>query len=449
MKTNLLTKAAVIVLTIGFMVVFTATARALDVKRIELPNGLILLVVERHNLPVVKVSLGIDAGNLYEPEDKSGLAALTASMLSEGTVNRSSQQISEAIEFVGGSVGASSGKDYASVSLSILKKDIDLGFELMSDILLNPAFPADEIEKKVERIKGSLRSSEENPGYVGAREFKRIVMGAHPYGRLVSGTVETIDNIQRDDLILYHKKYYAPNRTVMAVVGDITADEVRQLVNKYLSSWKTADAEAVSAEHVTAVLKRETYMLDRDLTQANILMGHIGVSRGDPDYYSLSVMNYILGGGGFASRLMDNIRDNKGLVYDIHSYFAADRLGGTFQIGLQTKSESANLAISETIKEINRIRTELVTDEELSDAKAFLTGSFPMRIETGERIANFLVAVELYGLGSDYVDEYAGFINAVTSENILLIAKKYLHPEKLVIVVVGDQEKIALQEDFR
>nr|MBC8413612.1 insulinase family protein [bacterium] len=174
-----------------------------------------------------------------------------------------------------------------------------------------------------------------------------------------------------------------------------------------------------------------------------------GVSRGDPDYYSLSVMNYILGGGGFASRLMDNIRDNKGLVYDIHSYFAADRLGGTFQIGLQTKSESANLAISETIKEINRIRTELVTDEELSDAKAFLTGSFPMRIETGERIANFLVAVELYGLGSDYVDEYAGFINAVTSENILLIAKKYLHPEKLVIVVVGDQEKIALQEDFR
>jgi zinc protease len=175
------------------------------------------------------------------------------------------------------------------------------------------------------------------------------------------------------------------------------------------------------------------------------VIGHLGIRRDNPDYYALSVMNYILGGGGFASRLMQNLREEKGLVYDVYSFFNADKYGGSFRVGLQTKNESANTAIKEVLNEIERIRQEPVTDTELSDAKLFLTGSFPMRIETSSRIAGFLVAVEYYGLGLDYIEKYPEYINSVTKEDVIRVARKYLDPENIVIVVVADQEKADLK----
>jgi zinc protease len=428
---------------------FHSLLYALESSRSVLDNGLVLMIVERNNLPVVKVSVGIKAGNLYEPEEKAGLAHLTAGLLDEGTTNRTAKQISEEIEFVGGSVGASGGDDYMTASLSVLKKDVDLGFKLLSDIILNPIFPEEELNKKKERIKAGLRSQEEDPGFVASREFKKAVFGVHPYGRLITGTVETIDKINKNDLIDFHSKYYLPNNAVIAVVGDITAEEVTELIHRYFSHWKPKVVRDPALPSIGAVKKPKTISVDKALTQANIIIGHIGVSRNNPDYYSLSVMNYILGGGGFASRLMQNIREEKGLVYDIHSFFAADKYGGRFQVGLQTKNESANTAIEETFKEINRIRKEPVSDIELSDARTFLTGSFPMRIETSSRIAGFLVAVEYYGLGVDYIDNYPGYINSVTKEDVLRVAKKYLDPENAVLVVVADQEKVALSKEFR
>jgi zinc protease len=422
---------------------------ALEAKRSVLKNGLTLLIVERHNLPVVKVAVGINAGNLKEPEDKAGLASLTAGLLTEGTKNRTARQISEEIEFVGGSVGAGSGGDYVTVNLSVLKKDIDLGFELLSDIILNPSFPEDELNKKRKRIKGSLKSQEDNPGFVASREFKKAVFGSHPYGRLVTGTAETLDRITRDDLVNYHSTYYVPNYSIMAVVGDVMHEEVEALINKYFTSWKAKQFISPALPELEKQKKKKTITINRDLTQANVILGHIGVRRGNPDYYTLSVMNYILGGGGFASRLMQNIRDEKGLVYDIHSFFAADKFGGRFRIGLQTKNESANTAIEEILKEMSIIRNNPATDVELSDAKSFLTGSFPMRIETSSRIAGFLVAVEYYGLGVDYIDNYPGYINSVTKEEILRVAKKYLDPENFILVVVADQEKTNLREEFK
>jgi zinc protease len=424
-------------------------SHALDVKRSILNNGLTLMVVERHNLPIVKVTVGINAGNLHEPEDKAGLASLTASLLTEGTKKRTAQQISEEIEFVGASLGASGGDDYITVNLSVLKKDIDLGFELLSDIILNPSFPEDELDKKRERIKGGLKAKEESPGFVASKNFKKAVFGVHPYGRLITGTAETLDRITRDDLVDFHSEYYAPNSSIMAVAGDVTSEEVRELLQKYFSRWHAIEVKAPALPKLDSAKKRKTVTVDRDLTQANIIFGHIGVSRGNPDYYALSVMNYILGSGGFASRLMQNIREEKGLAYDIHSFFAADKYGGRFQVGLQTKNESANTAIEEVLKEIREIRDKPVSDIELSDAKSFLTGSFPMRIETGRRIANFLVAVEYYGLGIDYIDNYPVYIISVTKKDILRVAKKYLDPDNFILVVVADQEKAALRDDFK
>ena len=191
--------------------------------------------------------------------------------------------------------------------------------------------------------------------------------------------------------------------------------------------------------------KPKVIKIQKTLTQANIILGHLGIKRDNPDYYAVSVMNYILGGGGFASRLMDNIRDNKGLAYDVHSTFSANKYSGSFQAGLQTKNESANTAIEETLKEMERIRTEQVTDKELSDAKSYLTGSFPLRIDSNRKIAGFLTSVEFYGLGLDYVDNYRKFIEAVTKDDILRVARKYLNTKNYVLVVVGDLEKAALK----
>lgn len=438
--------AAFVLLTILFSL-FT-DAYALDVKRKVLDNGLTLMVVERHNLPVVKVSMGINAGSLYEPETKAGLASLVAAMLSEGTKNRTAQQVSGEIEFVGGSVGASGGDDYITVSLSILKKDLDLGFDILSDIILNPVFPEDELKKKIERTKAGLRAQEEDPGFVASKDFKKAIFGAHPYGRLATGTDETLDNINRNDLIDFHSGYYAPNNAVMAVVGDITSEEAEYLINKYFVQWKEKNITPPSLPSTSMQGERKVISIDKDLTQANIIIGHLGVSRDNPDYYALSAMNYILGGGGFGSRLMQNIREDKGLVYDIHSFFEPDKYSGSFQIGLQTKNESANTAIEEVLKEITKIRSEPVSDMELSDAQSFLTGSFPMKIETSSRIAGFLVAVEYYGLGLDYIDKYPEFINSVTKEEVLRVAGKYLDPDNYTLVVVAKEKDAAVSERF-
>jgi zinc protease len=428
--------------------VIDSPSYALDIKRTVLDNGLTLLTVERHNLPMVKVAVGLNAGSLMEPAEKSGLANLTASLLTEGTQSRTSREISEAIEFVGGSIGASGGTDYSTVSLSILKKDVDLGFDLLADIILHPSFPEDELIKKRERIKASLKAREEDPAFVATKAFKKAVFGDHPYGRLVSGSDETLDAISRDDVVNFHESYYVPNSSIMAVVGDISAAEVTVLLKRYFSAWHAQNVEK-NELMLPKTKERKIITVDKDLTQATIELGHLGVSRDNPDYYALSVMNYILGGGGFSSRLMLNIREEKGLVYDIHSFFAAEKYGGRFQVGLQTKNESANIAIREVLNEIRRIKTEPVTDSELSDAKSFLTGSFPMRIETSSRIAGFLVAVEYYDLGVKYIDNYPEYINSISKEDVLRVAKKYLDDVNFTLVVVADLEKAALKNTWK
>lgn len=187
--------------------------------------------------------------------------------------------------------------------------------------------------------------------------------------------------------------------------------------------------------------KTTVQLIDKNITQANIAMGHVGISREDPDYYAAMIMNYILGGGGFSSRLMDNIRDNKGLAYDVHSMFSAQKEPGAFTVSIQTKNESANEVIAETFKEIRRIQAELVSEKELADAKAYLTGSFPLKMDTSAKIAGMLTSVEIYNLGLDYPQRYPGLINSVTREDIQRVAKKLLHADKMAIVVVANQGK--------
>lgn len=424
-------------------------AESLEVKRSVLPNGLTILHTERHNLPIITVTVLVKASPLDESPEKAGLANLTAELLTEGTVRRKAADISEEIEFIGASLKASVDNDYTLVSLSVLKKDAEKGFELLSDVLLNPVFPEEEILRNKELIKGALRQNEESPSYVAAREFKKAVFGGLPYGRLITGSLETLDTIRKEDIMSFHAAYYRPDNSFISVVGDLSAEELKSLVQKFFAGWKYLKTVERRPVHQVEK-KKKTLIVDKELTQANIILGHTGMRREDLDYYAASVMNYILGGGGFSSRLMEIIRDEKGLAYDVHSYFAPYKYGGLFEVGVQTKNESAGAVVSEILKQMKRIRQEPVSEKELEEAKAYLTGSFPRKLETNRKIADFLTAVEFYGLGLDYIEKYAKYINSVTREDVLRVANKYLDPESYILIVVADKSKAKIgKEDIK
>lgn len=412
----------------------------LDVKRFAMPNGLKVLLVERHNLPIVTVSLLIKASPFDEPIEKAGVANLTAELLTEGTRNRKAKDISEEIEFIGASLDTSVESDFTMINLSVLKKDIQKGFDIFSDILLNPSFPEEEITRKKEILIGGLKQSEEDPSFVADRAFRKAIYGDHPYGRLVTGSEDTIAKITRDDIVAFHDNYYSPDDSILAVVGDITVEEAKELIGRYLGKWVKMK---VSKKKTTFEVekKRDYILIDKDLTQANIIMGHSGIRRGDPDYYAVTVMNYILGGGGFSSRLMQVIRDDMGLAYDINSLFDSREKGGFFRVSVQTKNEAANTVINEIIKQIKKLKTEGVTDQEIADAKAYLTGSFPRRFDTNKKIANILVAIEFYDLGPDYIERYPEYIRSVSKDDIIRVARKYLDTDNYILVVVAKQSK--------
>jgi zinc protease len=426
------------------LLILASQALALDVNSKVLENGLTVLHVERHNLPLVMVTLLVKSGSVNEPAEKAGLANLTASLLTEGTKKRTSIKISEEVEFIGAELGASAGADYCTVALAVLKKDINKGFELFSDVLLNPTFPEDEIQRKKQLIKGSLRQREERPSFIASRAFKREVFGEHPYGRLLEGSPETIDSIARKDIVGFYSEHFLPNNTILSVVGDLVPEELDGLLKKWLSGWEDKPLRPRNLPAVSPTEKK-VVLIDKDITQANILIGHMGVRRSNPDHYALTVMNYILGGGGFSSRLMDSIRDEMGLAYDVHSTFSSRMHGGQFLAGVQTKNASAKTVIEEVLMHMERIKKEAVTDSEIEEAKAFMVGSFPRRIDTMKKIANFLAVVEFYGLGLDYPDKYREIINSITKEDVLRVAKKYLDTDNYVLVVVARQSETGLE----
>jgi zinc protease len=280
---------------------------------------------------------------------------------------------------------------------------------------------------------------------VADEAFEKMVFGAHAYGRTGDDIATYLPKLTRQDIVAFYSSRYSPNNTVIAVVGDVSEREIVPLLNEYFKAWQKKEQPLPVAVTLPAIDKTTVRKIDRNITQANVVIGHIGISRENPDYYAVMIMNYILGGGGFSSRLMDNIRDNKGLAYDVHSTVAAQKEPGAFSVTIQTKNESANEVIDETFKEIRRIQNELVSEKELADAQAYLTGSFPLKMDTSAKIAGMLTSIEIYNLGLDYPQKYRGLIQAVTRDDIRRVAKKYLHPDRMAIVVVANQEKAKLK----
>ncbi|WP_447979182.1 M16 family metallopeptidase [Candidatus Nitrospira bockiana] len=418
-----------------------AQAAEITPVRFVLPNGLTVLVLEQHSLPIVQVHALIKAGAAHDPADKAGLANLVASLLDEGTATRSAKQIAEQIEFVGGLLQTKATEDFTTASTRVLKKDMDLGFEILADILLHPTFPETELERVRNQVLGEIQSEREDPGQVAAKAFKQMIYPAHPYRWPVNGTEETVPKIKRADIQQFYAREYVPNQTILTVVGDLTVEQAKTQVLKRFGTWKRTETGARQAATPQALDKPLVKLIDKDLTQATVVMGHVGISRTNPDYYAVTVMNYILGAGGFSSRLMDSIRDSQGLAYHVGSHFEATLLPGPFVVTLQTRNEAANQAIAGVLAELNRIRESPVTDQELAEAKAYLIGSFPLRLDTIQKLSEVLGLVEFYGLGLDYFSRYPKLIDQVTKDDVLRVAKQYLHPGRYALVVVANQNK--------
>jgi zinc protease len=414
------------------------------VQRTVLSNQLVLLVSEEHSLPFVTLQLLIDSGSWRDPQGEEGLAHLTARGLLLGTSNRTVNQVNEELDFMGASLNSSSGRDYATLSLRVLKKDLDRGFDLFMEALTQPTFPEDEILREREKTLAAIQSAEDQPEDVAEKAFQKTLFPNNPYGHPVEGTKESVSKLTREVVVRFYRSYYRPNGAILAVVGDITADEVKTKLLPRLDKWPVGEMAKASFKNIFAE-EQKTVKIGRPITQANIILGHAGVSRNNPDYYALTVMNYILGGGGFSSRLMEEIRNRRGLAYSVASFFDPGKYTGSFQIVLQTKNSSAREAISISLQQMERIQKEIVSEKNLEGAKKYLIGSFPMRFDTQAKLANFLTQVEYYGLGLDYPEKYPSLIRSVTREEVLRVAKKYLDPKKYILVVVANLKEAGME----
>ena len=417
------------------------TVAAMVPKRTVLNNGLVLLTSEQRALPMVSIELLIDAGSRHEPANQAGLANLTSKLLTHGTRKRSATQISETLDFMGASLASGAGEDVATVSMTILKKDLAAGLELLAEILTQSNFPQAEIDRQKQAVIASIRAREEDPGALAGIAFAAALFPKSPYGRPVEGSEASVKTIQQKNLQDFFASNYRPNRAIIAVVGDVAETEIAQALTKAMKGWNKGTA-GTKPQQPSEIGKPQTVQVNKDLTQANIVLGHNGVPRGNPDYYAIQVMNYILGGGGFSSRAMDSIRNERGLAYSVYSYFGAEKSHGSFQFVMQTKNETAVEAIRIAKEEMGRMREQPVTDQELSDAKDYLIGSFPLRFDTNRKVAGFLAQVEYYELGLDYPERYPDLIRKVTRDDVLRVAKQYLRPDQLVTVIVANQQKI-------
>ncbi len=405
------------------------------------PNGMTVLVLEQHFLPIVEIHALIKAGSAQDPPEKAGVANLVASLLDEGTTTRSSRQLAEQIDFVGGAMEARATEDYTTASARVLKKDIDLGFTLLADILMHPAFPKQEFERVRAQILGEIASDNDDPGHVAMKAFNQLVFHNHPYRWPVHGTEDTVSKITWADVQGFYAKEYLPNQTILTIVGDVTIEQATALVQTHFGAWKKGPQPNRTVKKPAAIEKKAVQLIEKDLTQSTIVVGHGGISRTNPDFYAVTVMNHILGAGGFSSRLMDSIRDKQGLAYGITSHYDARALPGSFWVSLQTRTETTNQAISGVLAEIKAIREAPVSDQELAEAKSFLMGSFPLRLDSTAKLAQVLAQVEFFGLGFEYFTQYPKWIERVTKEDVLRVAKQYLDPQRYALVVVGNVSK--------
>jgi len=410
-----------------------------------LPNGLRLIVLEDRRVPRITVDLRIPgAGGYYDPVDLPGLATVTADMMREGTTSRSSSQISEQLETIAASVnvGASPSAAEASVFGSSLTEHADKLFEIFADVLLNPSFPDQELERYKQRTRATLIQQRSNPGFLGNERFASTIYGSHPAAR-VSIAPDTLGKVTRDMLADVHRRRFVPDHALLAVSGDISLSEARKLIGAHLNGWKKAGTPVPAVVDPPPLgPTRVSFVARANSVQTNLIVGTQMIQRTDPDYDVLQVMNSVLGGGA-SGRLFIILREEKGYTYGAYSGLAAGRWRGAWQASTSVRTEVTQDALRDLLAEIGRMRNEPVPDKEFNEKKRAMVGSFALSLENPQQMIGYYVEGWRNRLPADYWDKYPERIAAVTQAQVQAAAKKYLDPSRLQIVAVGEPSKIA------
>lgn len=415
-------------------------------KRV-LPNGLTVYALEYHEQPVVSLRLLITAGAENDPTDLPGVAAFTADLLNKGTKTRSATQIAEAIEQVGATLEASADMESTTLSTSALTDSLELGFELMTDILMNPAFAQQELARTQQQSMSSMTADLEDPDFIADAAFQRVVYGRHPYGHLENGTLTSIPKIRREDLIRFHETYYAPNISALAIVGDVSTSEAFKLAEHWLGSWAKKNIPQRAAPEVPKLEGRRVVVVDKpDAVQTEIRVGQTTVRRKDPDYFNILVASYILGGSG-SGRLNQALRVERGLTYGAYATIQPRRGPGSFYSTTDTRTEKTLEALNLLLEQIQKFRANEVPADELQNARSFLVGSFPLSIEIPDDLARRLTTVFLYDLGDDYLKTYRDRLATVSAADVLRVAMEKISSDNVVIVLVGKADEFKKQLD--
>ena len=412
-----------------------------------LPNGLQVVAVLHHEQPVVSMRLLIRAGTAHDPKDKLGLAHLLSSLLDQGVAGsrpRTAAELNDAIDFIGGEMGAGAGTDWTMLNVTVMKDSFESGLQMLSDMSRYPAFAPNEIERQRQQMLSGLQVSLQDPEYVANSVFDRLVYGFHPYGMPDSGTPETLAGITRDDLVAFHRRYFAPNNAILAVVGDVTADEAFAEAKKIFGDWDRRDLSTDKFIDPPDPTRRVVVVDKPDAVQTEVRVGHLGIPRNHPDYMALNMAIRILGGEG-SNRLHQVLRTQRALTYGAQASFDTLKETGDFEAQTNTRSDATGEVLRLIVDEFWRLQRERVNEIELMDAKAYLAGSFPLSIETPGAIAMQVVTVLFYGLPVDQLQTFRERVNAVTVDDVQRVAQKYLRPDRLSIVLVGNASAFSSQ----
>ena len=409
-----------------------------------LSNGLGLVVVEDKRLPLVSFRLAFRAGDANDPADLPGLSDMMSHLLTEGTTTRTSRQIAEEVEQFGATLAVGSSSDFTTVAASTLSVYTDEILTLLADVTLHASFPQNEIDLARENTKQLLIQQRAQPNFLASERMSQVMFGRHPYSRL-SPTPETLDAMTRDNLSRFRESTYIPNNAVLMVVGDVERNAIVERIEQLFGDWKSGTLPDQNFAAPPKRSARAIYIVDRPgSAQSNIVIANEGITRTNADYFPLLLMHTILGANA-SSRLFMNLREEKGYTYGAYSNLDARRLAGTFRATAEVRTPVTGASLHEFFHELNRIRDEAVSADELKNAKAYLTGVFPIRIETQDGLIDQLVSIRMYDLPTDYLKTYRDRINEVSAEDIQRVAQNYIRPDEAAVVIVGDAQEISTQ----
>ena len=402
-----------------------------------LANGMQIITIAHHEQPAVTMRLLVRAGAAQDPERKGGVAYLTSHVLDQGTTTKSAQEIAEQIDLIGGSLGTGSGADLSFANVVVMKDSFGFGMALLSDVVHNPAFSPQEIERQKEQAISSLRVNSEDPDYLASAVFDRLVYGFHPYGLPGSGTPDTLASVTREDLQAFHRRYYVPNNMILAIVGDVTADEAFATAEKVFGSWPKVEAPVPNAVDPPQPTRRVVIIDKPDSVQTEIRVGQLAIPRKHPDFLAWDLAVKILGGEG-ANRLHQVLRSQRGLTYGASADTEAMKQAGDFVAETDTRTETTGEALRLMVDEFSRLQRERVRSGELADAQAYLAGSFPLTIETPNEIATQVLNAVFYDLPMQDIVNFRERVLAITPDDVQRVARQYIKPDRLAIVLVGN-----------